>query len=118
MNGIWSNARRSEPELPVERQHPHGRLDQRRRAGAGDDAGPEDVGLGVGAGDAVVEDALELGLVGRVVEALAAARRDVLGQRLRVVGVEAVGGDRRRVDEPLRPRLDRRPRRRCGCPRC
>jgi hypothetical protein len=32
---------------------------------------------------------------------VAAAGRHVLGQRLRVVAVEAVGGDRRGVDEPL-----------------
>ena len=97
-----------EPELAVDRQQADHRLDQGERSGAGDDAGAEHVGLGAGAGDRIVEDPLELGLVRRVVEALGAARRHVLGQRLRVVGVEPVGGDRRGVDEALRPGADRR----------
>ena len=89
-------------------------VDQRRRVGAGDDARPQDVGLDLGAGDELVEQALQLGLLGRVVEALGPARLDVLGQRLGVVGMEAVGGDRRGVDEPRRRRRRAPPRRRCA----
>ena len=41
---------------------------------------------------------------------------DLLGQRLRVLAVEAVGGDRGGVDEALDARPRSRPRRRCGLP--
>jgi hypothetical protein len=70
---------------------------QELRLRAGDDARAQDVGVR----ELLVEHALELCLLRGVVEALAAAGADVLGQRLRVVGVEAVGGDARRVDEAL-----------------
>ena len=76
------------------------RLDQRQRVAAGDDAGAEHVGLGVRAVERLAQRRLELGLLGGVVVRVGAAHRDVLGQRLRVVGVEAVGGDGGGVDEP------------------
>jgi hypothetical protein len=73
--------------------------DQHRRPRPGDEAGAEDVGLDLAAGEHLVEHRLQLGLLRRVVEAVAAAGRDRLGERLRVARVEAVGGNRGGVDE-------------------
>ena len=78
-------------------------LDQLRRPPAGDDRGAEDVGIRGSAAEDLHQQRLQLGLLRRVVEALAAAGWHLLGQRLRVVTVEAVGSDRGRVDQPRRP---------------
>ena len=85
-------------------RHPHvgDLLDQRLRLRAGDDAGPEDPRLRpLGLQQHLAEDALDLGLLRRVEVGVAAARRDVLVEPVRVVVVEAVGGDARRVTDAL-----------------
>src|SRR3954453_20261227 len=48
-----------------------------------------------------LQECLELGLLLRVEQPLRRPRRPVLGHPYRVVGVEAVRRDRRRIDEPL-----------------
>ena len=76
-------------------------VDQQRRLRPGDDAGPEHVGRRGGPVQRVRQQLLDLGLLRRVVVRGGAARGDVLGERLRVVAVKAVGGHRGGVDEPL-----------------
>ena len=101
-----------------DRQLAHDRreaLDQRQRVGPRDDARAEQVRLDRRALQRVAQRLLQLGLLRRVVVRVGPARGDVLGQRLRVVGVEAVGGDRRGVDEPRARRAP--PRTRCASPR-
>ena len=77
-------------------------VQQQPRVRAGDDAGAEDVDADVSARGGLGQRALDLGLLARVVEGVGAARGDVLGERKRVLVVEAVGGDGRGVDEPAR----------------
>ena len=90
-------------------------LEHRERLRAGDDAGPE----GVGHRARVLEQhlaqhVLHLGLLLGVGMLGRAARRHVLGQPIRVVVVEAVGGHARRVTDALHPGAWRTPRTRCA----
>ena len=83
-------------------------LEQRLRQRAGDDARPEHPGVRLGRLEQRLgEDALDLGLLLRVEVLGRAARLDVLGQPVRVVVVEAVGRDARRVGDALGAGLDR-----------
>ena len=91
-------------------------LEQRQRVGPGHDARAKHVGVGRRPSSSS-HSRLQFGLLGRVVVAVGAARRRVLGQQLRVVSVEAVGGHRRGVDQARHARIDGGAERRCEIPR-
>ena len=77
-------------------------IEQQRRFRPGDDAGAEDVGIGVGVLERLGQLGLDRGLVGGVGMARAALQGLVLLEQIRHAATEAVGGDRGGVDEPLR----------------
>ncbi len=69
-------------------------VDQQRRLRAGHDTRAEHVAGGLGAGERGLEQLLHLRLLRRVVVGGGATRGYLLGERLWVLAVEAVGGDR------------------------
>ncbi len=81
---------------------------QCQRVAAGDDARPKDVGVGSAVHERLIENALQLGLLGGVIVALGAARWNLLGERLRVVSVKPVSGHRGGIDEATRLGVGRR----------
>ena len=77
-------------------------VQQERRFGPGDDAGAEDIGVGLGAIEHLGEVGLDLCLVGRVGMPAVPSAGSSSVIRSGSSAAEAVGGDRGRVDEAFR----------------
>ena len=73
------------------------------RVRAEDDRRAQQVEVELGSRGLLGQGVLDLGLLLRVEEVVRGAGRPFLGHPDRVVAMKAVGGDRGRVDEPLRP---------------
>ena len=96
-----SPAQRAGDPLPHCQQRDQ--VEQQRCFWPGDDAGAKDEGLGARVEQRLLELGLDRSLVRRVGMSRGAAHRLLLVKQRRHAAMEAVGGHRRGVDEPLGP---------------